>query len=42
MGFELFEEVISLSSKMGLSNPFVDMLTSEIDEIRRDFPQIYQ
>ena len=38
MGFELFEEVISLSSKMGLSNPFVDMLTSEIDEIRRDFP----
>ncbi len=38
MGFELFEEVISLSSRMGVSDPFVEMLTSQIAVIRRDFP----
>ena len=38
MGFDLFEEVISLSSRMGVSDPFVEMLTSQIAGIRRDFP----
>ena len=38
MGFELFEEVISLSSRMGVSDPFVEMLTSQIAEVRSDFP----
>lgn len=38
MGYELFEEVISLSSRMGVSDPFVEMLTSEIAGFRRDFP----
>jgi len=38
MGFDLFDEVISLSSGMGVSDPFVEMLSSQIDGIRRDFP----
>lgn len=38
MGFELFEEVISLSSRMGVSNPFVEMLSSRIAETKLDFP----
>jgi len=38
MGFDLFDEVISLSSGMGVSDPFVEMLSSQIAGIRRDFP----
>ena len=38
MGFDLFDEVISLSSGMGVSEPFVEMLSSQIAGIRRDFP----
>ena len=38
MGFDLFDEVISLSSGMGVPDPFVEMLSSQIDGIRRDFP----
>jgi homoserine kinase type II len=38
MGFELFEELFSLSSRMGVSYPFVEMLSSRIAEIRSDFP----
>jgi len=38
MGFDLFEEVIGLSSRMGVSDPFVEMLDSQIAGIRRDFP----
>ena len=38
MGFDLFEEVISLSSRMGVSDPFVEMLASQIAGVRRDFP----
>ena len=38
MGFDLFDEVISLSSRLGVSSPFVEMLSSQIDGIRRDFP----
>jgi homoserine kinase type II len=38
MGFELFEEVISLSSRMGVSDPFVELMSSQIAGIRRDFP----
>ena len=38
MGFDLFDEVISLSSGMGMSDPFVEMLSSQIAGIRRDFP----
>lgn len=42
MGFGLFEEVISLSSKRGLSNPFVDSLSKESrrlqEEISLDLP----
>lgn len=38
MGFDLFDEVISLSSGMGVSEPFVEMLSSQIAGITRDFP----
>ena len=38
MGFDLFDEVISLSSGMGVSDPFVEMLSSQIAGITRDFP----
>ena len=38
MGFDLFEEVISLTSRMGVSDPFVEMLASQIAGVRRDFP----
>ncbi len=38
MGFELFDEVLSLSSRMGVSDPFVEMLSSQISEIKGDFP----
>ncbi len=38
MGFDLFDEVVSLSSEKGLVNPFVEILSSQIAEIRRDFP----
>ena len=38
MGFDLFDEVISLSSGMGMSDPFVEMLSSQIAGIRCDFP----
>jgi homoserine kinase type II len=38
MGFDLFDEVISLSSGMVVSEPFVEILSSQIDGIRRDFP----
>lgn len=38
MGFDLFDEVVSLSSRLGVSSPFVEMLSSQIDGIRRDFP----
>ena len=38
MGFDLFEEVIDLSSRMGVSDPFVEMLSSQIAGFRRDFP----
>jgi homoserine kinase type II len=38
MGFELFEEVSSLSSRMGVSDPFVELMSSQIAGIRRDFP----
>ena len=30
MGFDLFEEVLSLSSRMGVSDPFVELLSSQI------------
>jgi homoserine kinase type II len=38
MGFDLFEEVISLSSEMGRVEPFVEMLSSQIAELRSFFP----
>lgn len=38
MGFDLFEEVISLSSEMGRVDPFVEMLSSQIAELRGGFP----
>ena len=38
MGFELFEEVFSLSSRMGVTDPFVEMLSSQAAEIRSEFP----
>jgi len=38
MGFGLFEEVVSLSSRMGVSDPFVELLSSQIAEVRSDFP----
>lgn len=38
MGFELFEEVVSLSSRLGVSDPFVEMLSSRVAYIRSEFP----
>ena len=38
MGFDLFEEVLSLSSRMGVSDPFVELLSSQITVVRSDFP----
>ena len=38
MGFDLFDEVISLSSEMGEVDPFVEMLSSQIAELRGGFP----
>ena len=38
MGFSLFEEVIQRSASVGNSDPFVEMLSSEISELRRVFP----
>ena len=38
MGLGLFEEVISLASRMDVSDPFVELLSSQITEVRSDFP----
>jgi len=38
MGFELLDEVISLSSQTRVSEPFVEMLSSQVSEIRSNFP----
>ncbi len=38
MGFELLDEVISLSSQTRVSDPFVEMLSSQVSEIRSNFP----
>ena len=38
MGFELFEEVVSLSSRIGVSDPFVEILSSQTADIRSGFP----
>lgn len=38
MGFDLFDEVISLSSETGVFDPFVEMLSSQIAELRGGFP----
>ncbi len=38
MGFDLFEEMISLSYKMRRVEPFVEMLSSQIEELREGFP----
>ena len=38
MGFELFEEVVSLSNRKGVSDPFVEMLSSQTADIMSEFP----
>jgi len=38
MGFDLFEEVISHSARIGRSDPFVEMLSSQIADVRSGFP----